>query len=131
MKLKINSVLSFSLTLLLALSIGFIIHIAILKNLNLPLFKNKIIPAYLVNYLLAIGIFKLIYFLNEKKENFIGFIYLGSSFLKLILFFLLFYPSYKEDGIITKLESFSFLTPYFLCLTIETYALVKIMNNNE
>jgi hypothetical protein len=131
MKLKINSTFGFSLKLLLTLLIVFAIHITILNALNLPLFNNKIILSYVVNFLMASGIFTLLYFLNKKQESYIGFIYLGGSFLKFILFFLLFYPFYREDGIITKPELFSFLTPYFLCLIIETYSLVKLMNNNK
>jgi len=131
MKLTINPAISFSLKLLLIILVVFAIHIAILNTLNLPLFDHKIILAYVVNFLMASGIFTFLYFLNKKEGSYIGFIYLGCSFFKFILFFLLFYPSYREDGIITKPELFSFLIPYFLCLIMETYSLAKLMNNNK
>lgn len=131
MKLKINSIAGFSLILLLINLVVFAIHIAILKELNYPLFDNKIILAYLVNFIMAIGIFSMLYILKNSFESILGFIFLGGSFFKFAVFFLLFYPSYKEDGIITSYETFSFLTPYFLCLIIEILSLVKLMNNND
>jgi len=131
MKLKINLAFGFSIKLFLTLLVVFSIHLTILNTLNLPLFNNKIILSYVVNYLLASGIFTFLYFLNKKQGSYIGFIYLGGSFFKFLLFFLLFYPSYREDGIITKPELFSFLIPYFLCLIMETYSLAKLMNNNK
>jgi len=131
MKLKINSITGFSLLLLIINLVVFAIHITILKELNQPLFDNKIILAYLVNFILAIGIFSTLYILKNKFESILGFIFLGGSFLKFAVFFLLFYPSYKEDGVITAYETFSFLTPYFLCLIIEILSLVKLMNNKD
>ncbi|MDX1829642.1 MAG: hypothetical protein R3342_08860 [Lutibacter sp.] len=131
MKLKINSITGFSLLLLIINLVVFALHITILKELNQPLFNNKIILAYLVNFILAIGIFSILYILKNTFESILGFIFLGGSFLKFAVFFLLFYPSYKDDGVITSYETFSFLTPYFLCLILEILALVKLMNNND
>ncbi len=131
MKLKINSVPGFSLILLLTLLAVFAIHTTILKEINLPLFENKIILAYLVNFIMAIGIFSILSILKKNFESILGFIFLAGSFFKFIVFFLLFYPIYRQDGIITNPEKFAFLIPYFCCLIIETFSLVKLMNNNE
>jgi hypothetical protein len=131
MKLKINSITGFSLLLLLINLVVFALHLTILKELNQPLFNHKIILAYLVNFILAIVIFSILYILKNKFESILGFIFLGGSFLKFAIFFLLFYPSYKEDGVITADETFSFLTPYFLCLIIEIISLSKLMNNKD
>lgn len=107
----------------------FILHILVLNYSNLPLFDNKIFLAYLLNYLLALGIYFLLYFYRIKLKNQLGFLFMGGSFLKFILFFIFFYPSYKSDGNINTLEFFSFFLPYLICLTIETSALVKLLKN--
>jgi len=107
----------------------FILHILVLNYSNLPLFDNKIFLAYLLNYLLALGIYFLLYFYRLKLKNQLGFLFMGGSFLKFILFFIFFYPSYKSDGNINTLEFFSFFLPYLICLTIETSALVKLLKN--
>ena len=107
----------------------FILHILVLNYSNLPLFDNKIFLAYLLNYLLALGIYFLLYFYRLKLKNQLGFLFMGGSFLKFILFFIFFYPSYQSDGNINTLEFFSFFLPYLICLTIETSALVKLLKN--
>jgi len=107
----------------------FILHILVLNYSNLPLFDNKIFLAYLLNYLLALGIYFLLFFYRLKLKNQLGFLFMGGSFLKFILFFIFFYPSYKSDGNINTLEFFSFFLPYLICLTIETSALVKLLKN--
>jgi len=131
MKLKNNLAITFSIKLLLSISILFIIHIEILNILKFPMFDNKIVLSYVVNFLMASVIFTLLYSLKNKFESLIGFFYLGGSFLKFAVFFLLLYPFFRQDNQITKPEIFSFLAPYFLCLIMETYALVKLMNYNE
>lgn len=107
----------------------FILHILVLNYSNLPLFENKIILAYLLNYLLALGIYFLLYFYRFKLKDQLGFLFMGGSFLKFILFFIFFYPSYKSDGNINTLEFASFFLPYLICLIIETSALVKLLKN--
>ena len=107
----------------------FLLHILVLNYNNLPLFDNKIILAYLLNYLLALGIYFLLYFYRFKLKDQLGFLFMGGSFLKFILFFIFFYPSYKSDGNINTLEFGSFFLSYLICLIIETSALVKLLKN--
>ena len=129
MKLKNNSI--FGIKLLIALAFLFLVHELILHLLNLPLLGNRILLSYGVNYLLAFSAFSVIYLVRKKYQNLLGFIFLGFSLFKFVIFFLFFYPFYRQDGIITKPELFSFLAPYFLCLIMETYSLAKLMNNND
>ena len=51
--LRNHPIATFSLILLVSLGITFAIHIAILSNMNLPLFNGKITLAYTLNFLLA------------------------------------------------------------------------------
>ena len=103
----------------------FILHLLLLSSYNLPLFENKIVLAYILNYLLALGIYILLYSYRIKLKNQLGFLFMAGSFFKFILFFIFFYPSYKIDGDINSLEFCSF----FICLLIETYSLVKLLQN--
>ena len=107
----------------------FILHILVLNYSNLPLFDNKIILAYILNYALALGIYYLLFYFRIKLKDQLGFLFMGGSFLKFILFFIFFYPSYKSDWNINSLEFGSFFLPYLVCLTIETSALVKLLKN--
>ena len=129
MKNMIRTILLFCLKLFLLLSVVFGIHLAILHFLNFPLFDNQIILAYLINLVLAFLIFGSLVKLKTKYEHLLGFIFMVGSFLKFGVFFLLFYPAFKADGQVNSLEATSFLAPYFTCLIVETYYLIKLMNN--
>lgn len=116
--------------LLLALGLSFSIHLGILKSLELPLFGNKIVLSYVVNFILASSIFYALFHFREKLKNAIGFLFMGGSFLKFIVFFLLFYPFYKSDGEIQKIEFAAFFAPYAIALILETYFTSKMLNNS-
>ena len=118
----------FSSRLILAVFLAFVFHLALLHNADLPLFENKIRASYFINTLLTIGIVFLVFILKEKYANQIGFLFLGTSFLKFAVFFIVFYGSYKASGSIDTLEFFAFFTPYSICLVLETIYLSKWLN---
>ena len=123
-----HPVISFSIRLVLVLSLAFAMHLVLLQISELPLFENKIGISYIINTLLTISIFLGLYRLKEKYSSQIGFLFLGSSFLKFAVFFIVFYGSYKANGNIDTLEFLAFFTPYSLCLILETIYLSKWLN---
>lgn len=123
-----NAFSVFTIKLLLILSVAFCVHLAILHFSGLPLFNDMIVMAYIVNAALAIGIFGFLFLMRDKYSSQLGFLFLGGSFLKFIVFFLVFYPSYKLDSDVSSLEFSAFFIPYILCLIIETFSLVKWLN---
>jgi len=104
------------------------VHLFLLKNAALPLFADKILEAYSVNTILTIAIVFFLYRLREKYRNQIGFLFLGSSFIKFALFFIVFFGAYKANGSIETLEFLAFFTPYSICLIFETFFLSKWLN---
>lgn len=123
-----NPVISFCLKLFIGLALVFGVHLYILHLLDIPLFDNLIVAAYLVNYLLAVIIFLMLYMLRIKYEHILGFVFMAGSLLKFAVFFIFFYPTYRMDGTILREESTAFLIPYIFSLIIETYYLVKLLN---
>ena len=123
-----NPFLSFTIRAIVLLAIVFCIHITLLNFLDFPLFENRIIGAYIVNLILIISIFGILYLLKEKYKSQLGFLFLAGSLLKFAVFFIAFYPFYKQDGTITKLEFASFFVPYVLGLILETISLSKWLN---
>jgi hypothetical protein len=121
----------FSTRLIFVVSLAFALHLVLLQNANLPVFENKIIASYVINTLLTIGIVFLIFKLKKKYTNQIGFIFLGSSFVKFLVFFMVFYGAYKADGNIETLEFLAFFIPYSLCLILETIHLSKWLNEMQ
>ena len=106
-----NPFFSFSIKAIMLLTLVFGIHILILNLLNLPLFENLILRSYITNLILVIGVFGMLYLLKKKYKSQLGFLFLFGSAIKFAVFFALFYPFYKQDGEITKLEFASFFLP--------------------
>lgn len=124
---KINPIVQFLVLLILSLGIVFLLHITILNAKGLPQFDNLIVLSYVVNSILAAIIFIALYVFRSKLKNQIGFLFMGGSFLKFIFFFLLFYPAYKADGEMSRLEFAAFFIPYGISLVIETVFTAKML----
>ncbi len=124
---KINPIVQFLILLILSLGIVFVLHIAVLNYKGLPQFDNLIVLSYVVNSILAATIFVALYIFRGKLKNQIGFLFMGGSFLKFIFFFLLFYPAFKADGEMSRLEFASFFIPYGISLIIETVFTAKML----
>ncbi|MEL0455245.1 hypothetical protein WJN01_03310 [Flavobacteriaceae bacterium SZ-1-7] len=123
-----NPFLSFTIKALFALAIAFGIHLAALHFFKLPLFENRIVLSYAVNLVLIVVIFGVLYLLKNKYKGQLGFLFLAGSVLKFAVFFVLFYPFYKLDGVITKLEFAAFFIPYAIGLVLESVSLSKWLN---
>ena len=122
-----SSIIKFIFILLISLLIVFSLHITILHFKELPLFNDRIVAAYIVNFLMATGIYIALFLYKKKYANQLGFLYLGGSFVKFIIFFIVFFPSYKSDGKMDILEFAAFFTPYSICLIFETLGVIKFL----
>lgn len=118
----------FTLLITLLLSLVFGIHLFALDAQSLPLFGNKIIASYLLNYTLTILIFVVLLLLKRKYAESLGYIFFIGSFIKFIAFFILIYPSLKEDGNVSRIEFTSFFIPYAFSLIFEVVFLIKILH---
>ena len=122
-----NEVLKFSLLLLALLLAALGIHLLVLRGMGQALYENKILLAYFVNYILAVMIYGILYLLKERFTAQLGFLYMGGSVLKFLLFFLLFYPVYKLDGNMSTAEFAAFFIPYAICLILETSGIIEFL----
>ena len=126
-----NILINFCLKIIIVLGIAFGAHVFILNYLDLPMFENKIVASYIINTVLAIIIFTGLYAVRNKYKTQLGFLFIAGSALKFAVFFIVFYPHYKQDETITTLEFAAFFVPYILCLIIETFSLAKWLNKME
>lgn len=128
---KRNLFAKFLLLLPVVLLVSFSIHLWIVSSSGLPLFEHLIVDSYIINALLAIGIFGSLYIFRRMAKDRIGFLFMGGSFLKFIIFFLFFYPTYQNDGTINNQEFAAFFVPYAVALFLETWFTVKLLKNLE
>jgi len=125
----IRQVTVFGIKLLISLCVVFGIHSVILYYLNISLFQNLLIPSYITNYFLALLIFFILVKLKKKYLDLLGFVFMGGSFVKFGVYFIFFNPVFKQNGTVSTQEATAFLAPYLLCLIVETFYLIKLLNN--
>lgn len=125
-----NPILQFTLKLSLVLIILFSIHVGVLTITGNSVFENHIVASYIINFLLALFIYTILYIRRIPQHSVLGFLFMAGSMLKFIVFFSLFSPWFKQDGLISKLEFASFFIPYIACLVYESIALSKLLNSN-
>ncbi len=121
------SVIKFTLTLFISLLVVFTLHISFLHFREQSVFQDKIVAAYIVNFLMATAIYIGLFIFQKKYSEQLGFLYLGGSFIKFILFFIFFYPYYKADSELTTSEFMAFFIPYAISLIFETLGVIKFL----
>ena len=84
--------------------------------------------SYLLNYMMAAGAFATLLKLKNKHVDKLGFVSLGGTLIKFVIFFLVFDPLFKEDGETTRSEFAIFFIPYVCATILETVFLVRILN---
>ena len=119
--------------MLLAVLLIFIfgMHVFILHYTNNALFGDQIIASYSINYSLAVVVFLVVEKTLNKNSAQAGFVFMAGSALKFLIFFLVFYPTYKEDDNMKTIEFMAFFIPYSICLITEVIYLSKQLNNQS
>ncbi len=113
---------------LFVLLLLFYSQVYISKQIEIDAYQNLITPIYIVNAILVIVLFIFIDVFKNKFKNQIGFIFMGSSFLKFLMFFIFIYPFFKSDGNLSKIEFITFFIPYFYCLLFESIVISNLLN---
>ncbi len=126
--MKNNPVLFFSFQLLLILAVAFVVHASIQSAIGIGTFDKHIIITYSFNYLLAVVFFAVLLFFKKKKSTQLGFIFMFSSMLKFVLFFILLSPLLRTEQGVKSAEFISFFIPYGISSTFEVLCMVRILN---
>jgi len=91
-------------------------------------FSPALSLSYGANVFLAAAGYFIIYKLRLKHPDKLGFIFMGLSGIKFLVFFTLLQPMYNADGTMSTIEFGMFFIPYSVTTSVETLALVKILN---
>ncbi|PZD79082.1 DUF6168 family protein [Mesonia sp. K7] len=105
--------------------VGFFIHRFILSELVIS--ASYLFWCYFANIILAVVVLSVLYILRKKFKDQLGFLFMAGSFLKFAAFFIFFYPIFREDDAVTKVEFTSFFIPYVICLITETLGGIKLL----
>ena len=128
---NIHFLLRYLGVLLVLLGMAFGVHAWVRARAGLSPMGDLLWVSYGFNFVAAFGILAGLYLVRVRMKNQIGFLFIGGSLLKFLVFFLFFYPSFKADGSISRAEFFSFFVPYFLALATETFFTASMLRNLE
>jgi fumarate reductase subunit D len=115
----------FVATSIILLSVSFYFHLGYISVED----KSIMIQSYSVNFILGVIVFIAIELFKKKHTNILGFIFLGGSLFKFLVYFIYLLPLLTSTGELTKFKFLVFYIPYFICLMIELLFLVRLMNN--
>ena len=113
--------------LLIALSLAFVIHTALMPDALWGQIRIMWL-CYGLNFGLAVLIFWAVLATHKKNAMLVGFVFMGGSILKFGFFFLLIYPEFKSDGLLGRDELSLFFVPYLISLFTMTYAASRVLH---
>lgn len=128
MKMIRNESVRFIVTLSILLGVAFAIHGGIQHQLSIGFFEKLLPVTYIFNYALTIGFFILMIQFSKRKQSMIGMVFLYSSLLKFLLFFIFIYPEFHSFSGVRSAEFASFFIPYSLSISTEIFYLVRLLN---
>lgn len=123
----IKSTISFVLLLTVILGVAFGIHSFTQDALKIGSFEKHLVLNYFFNYILTIGFFIALILFDRKKSDQLGFVFLASSLLKLILFLIILYPGVKSSTGARSVEFASFFVPYGISVLAEILFLMRTL----
>ena len=131
MKMNQNDSLRFSIILTLLLSVSFVLHGFIQHKLEIGFFEKLLPLTYLFNLLITISFFSVMVKFNRGRQSQLGMVFLYSSLIKFLLFFIFIYPRFNSFSGVRSAEFASFFIPYSLSISAEIIYLVKLLNKND
>ncbi|MFT4754032.1 MAG: hypothetical protein ACI9GM_000100 [Salibacteraceae bacterium] len=126
-----QSIGRFSFVLFFSLLISFGCHFCYLHFYVPGYAINDIVITYVIHFFLGLAITYGLYRLKEKYAHSLGFVFMGGSMFKFLIFFLAIQPIYKADGQVSALEFGYFFIPYTLSLVFETLFISQILNTSD
>ncbi len=129
-KIELTRIMKFAILMFVSLLITFYVHTEVLANF-IHSESPGLTKAYVFNGLFTIAVFAGLIYFKKNHNKILGFLFIGGSFLKFIIFFASFYPVYSADGVITRVEFSEFFIPYLISLFLEVFILIKVLMLEE
>lgn len=117
-----------SSTIVLILGINLFIYT--LHHFLFPVTEDTVLglqKTYLVNAITTVLVFVMVFFAKDVLEDYVGFVFLGLSLLKMIFFFAILNPTGTDDKV-SNTDAITFFVPYFVNLILEILLIVKLLN---
>ena len=126
----IKSFLYFITLLLFVMLITFFIHSYSQHFLGIGFFEKNLLLNYSFNFLLTSLFYFVLLKFKEKNSPHLGYVFLFSSMLKFLLFFIFIKPLFNGVSGLRSAEFIAFFIPYTTSLFLEIYLLVRLINKD-
>lgn len=124
-----NRYIGFTLILFVWLVLFFAGHAFVQHKLQIGSFEKLLPVNYVFNFLITAIFYGIMLRAKSKGQSHLGMIFLYSSMIKFLLFFILIYPNFGDFNGVKSAEFASFFVPYALSLSIEIYFLTRMLNS--
>jgi len=101
------------------------------NHFDWPIPNQLLISCYVFNAGIAFVFFIVLLWISKQNPALLGWVFLLTSGLKFILFYVLVFRGFQEQDLSAKLGFLSFFVPYIAALTLEIIALVKILSQRD
>lgn len=101
------------------------------NHFDWPIPNQLLISCYVFNAGIALVFFIILLWISKQNPALLGWVFLLTSGLKFILFYVLVFKGFQEQDLSPKLGFTSFFVPYVTALTLEIMALVKILSQKN
>ncbi len=120
----------FTLTLTVVLGVSYTIHDAVLTSSASD--SLVLLPGYyFMNAVFGLCIGALIIYLSQRRPDVTGFTFMGGSLLKLVVFFIFFFPELSDQETVQKSQFLTFFIPYALTMIAEVWYLIRFLNKQS
>ena len=106
----------------------FVAHVLARIFIDIEPWSLIMLQSYGINAGLGVLLIGLTRYLIGRESSYIGWVFVGLSGLKFVLFFVLIWPKIELDGVTSMAEFTSFFVPYLGCLIMEVRFLAKRLN---
>ncbi len=96
-----------------------------------PVGLLQLLPFYIMNFSMGVGIVSTLIFLSKSKGEILGFVFMGGSLIKFAVFFVLFYPELHENDASKKATFILFFIPYVITVITEVWYLIRYLNKES
>ncbi len=121
--------IKFTVLLSASLLIVFYLHLGYNYLSDNYLYSNKIIESYFLNFFMAFISYLVLFFSIKKYVSSLGFIFMITSVVKFLVFYILFHSHYSLNENIDLQEFLTIMIPYSTSIINEIHALSKILKD--
>ncbi len=127
----ISHILKFGGRTILFMTALYWLHTPVVDQMGFTVIAELLWSCYLFNTLLALGFFMFLLLVSKTNPDQLGWVFLLTSALKLLLFWALIQPRFQNIEATPLLLFSTFFIPYAIALTLEIFHLVKILNQGS